>query len=255
MANWHLKNKKAVVTGGSKGIGKAIVQELLELGASVLFTARQEPELAAAREAFSGKGFTAFTLAGDVNDPAHRHHIVEWVQQHWGGALDILVNNAGINVRKPSADYSEAEYRKVLDIDLVAPFELCRLLYGPLRQSGHGAIINISSVAGSLDAQTGAPYGMAKAGLLQLTRSLASEWAASGIRVNSVSPWFTETPLTAGLLANQEKLAVITGRTPMRRIARDEEVAAAVAFLAMDKASFITGQNLSVDGGATISIL
>jgi Tropinone reductase 1 len=143
----------------------------------------------------------------------------------------------------------------VLEVNLIAPFELSRELYPLLKKSGSASLINISSVAGIMDAQTGAPYGMSKAGIIQLSRSLASEWAGSYIRVNTVSPWFTETPATIGILSNQEKLSHIVARTPQRRVAKDVEIAAAAAFLAMDKSSYITGQNIVVDGGTTISIL
>jgi tropinone reductase I len=180
----------------------------------------------------------------------------QWIETKWG-ALDILVNNAGINIRKPTNDYNAGELQQVLETNLHAPFQLCRQLY-PLLIKGDGAsIINIASVAGSFDVQTGAPYGMSKAAVLQLTRNLANEWSSetTTIRVNSVSPWFTETPLTAGLLSDSQKLEAIVSKTPLKRIAQPEEIAAAVAFLAMDKASYITGQNISVDGGITIRML
>ncbi|GAA4308450.1 glucose 1-dehydrogenase [Compostibacter hankyongensis] len=252
--SWNLKDKKAVVTGSSKGIGKAIAAELLSLGAEVLLTARNENELKSTQTEFASQGFRVHALPGNVSDEGHRTSIATWVEQHWE-RLDVLVNNAGINIRKPSATYSASEYAQVMDTNLFAPFELSRLLFVPLQKSGRGAVINIASVAGSFDAQTGAPYGMSKAGMLQMTRSLAREWADAGIRVNSVSPWFTETPLTRDLLSQPEKRSVIEKRTPAGRVAKDKEVAAAVAFLALDEASFITGQNLSVDGGATAGML
>jgi Tropinone reductase 1 len=254
MNNWNLRNKKAIVTGGSKGIGKAIVKELLGLGAEVLFTARQEHDLKSAHKEFENLGWKTHILCGHVQDSSHQNQIKKWIEDNWG-TLDILVNNAGMNIRKPSSEYSMEEYARVLDTNLTAPFELSRLLFSLLKKSGAGSVINIASVAGSFDALTGAPYGMSKAGLLQLTRNLAKEWARFNIRVNSVSPWFTETPLTSGLLSDEKKLRAIEARTPLGRVAKDAEIAAAVAFLALDKASFITGQNLSVDGGASISIL
>lgn len=254
MNNWSIKGKRALVTGGSKGIGRAVVQELLDLDAEVLFTARNERELKEAEHQFGNRHNKVHTLAGDINDAGHRSKLADWIADNWG-TLDVLVNNAGVNIRKPSAAYSVEEYNRVLGINLIAPFELCRLLYVPLKKSGKGSVINIASVAGSFDAQTGAPYGMSKAGLLQLTRNLAKEWAKDNIRVNSVSPWFTQTPLTRGLLSDPERLLSIVSRTPLARVGQDAEIAAAVAFFAMDKSSYITGQNLSVDGGATISIL
>lgn len=254
MKMWNLKDKKVLVTGGSKGIGKAIVAELLELGAEVLFTARDAEEIAKVERKFKEKGFAVHGLMAEVSSNADRERTVRWITQKWG-QLDILVNNAGINIRKASNDYTSEELRRVLEIDLLAPFELCTELFSLLKKSGCASIVNVASVAGIMDAQTGAPYGMAKSGLIQLTRNLACEWASNNIRVNTVSPWFTQTPATSGVLANTEKLNRIIERTPARRIAKDEEIAAAVAFLAMDKSSFITGQNIIVDGGATSSIL
>ena len=255
MKGWNLENKTALVTGGSKGIGKAIVSELLSLGAEVLFTGRTEADLLSTQQEFKNMGFETHVLAGAVTDVSHRSEVADWITKNWG-QLDILVNNAGINIRKPTNEYTVEEYHQVINTDLISPFEFCRTLFSLLQRSGEASIINIASVAGSFDVQTGAPYGMAKGGLIQMGRNLANEWAVHGIRVNSVSPWFTETPLVEGFLAAQpEKLTKITTRTPLDRMAQAEEIAAAVAFLAMDKASYITGQNLSVDGGVTISLL
>jgi len=251
---WNLTGKKAFVTGGSKGIGKATVEELCSLGAEVLFTGRNEVDLLTAQQEFKSNGLTTHFLSGAVTDAEHRRKVTDWITSQWG-QLDILVNNAGINVRKPSIEYTKEEYHSVIDTDLIAPFEFCRLLFPLLRKSGKSSIINIASVAGSFDVQTGAPYGMAKGGLIQMSRNLASEWGAHGIRVNSVSPWFTATSLAKALLSQTEKVNKIKARTPLNRIAESKEVAAAVAFLAMDKASYITGQNLSVDGGVTSGLL
>ena len=254
MKAWNLEGKKALVTGGSRGIGKAIVAEFLELGASVVFTARSTEAVAAVQDTFREQGYPVFGLMADISRGDHRQRIINWITEEWS-RLDILVNNAGINIRKASNDYTKEEYRRVLEIDLFAPFELSKELYRLLEKSKHAAIVNIASVAGLMDARTGAPYGMSKSGLIQLTRSLAAEWAPKNIRVNAVSPWFTETPATKKVLSDPESLNRIISRTPAGRIAKDEEVAAAVSFLAMDQASFITGQNIVVDGGATCSIL
>jgi len=254
MSSWTLKDKRALITGGSKGIGKAIVKEFLELGAEVLFTARNGKEVAAVEQEFSQMGYPVYSFVADVGLKDERQRLLEWIDKHWG-FLDILVNNAGINIHKKSIDYSEEEYTQILNTDLLAPFELSRMLL-PMLQLGRGAaIINLSSVAGTYDLQTGAPYGMAKAGLIQLSRNLAVEWARHKIRVNTVSPWFTSTPLVESVLEDPKRFEAITSKTPLRRVAQSEEVAAAVAFLAMDKSSFITGHNLSVDGGVTCRLL
>jgi Tropinone reductase 1 len=203
---------------------------------------------------FSQMGYPVYGVVADVGLKDERQRLLEWIDQHWG-FLDILVNNAGINIHKKSTEYSEEEYTQILNTDLLAAFELSRILL-PMLQLGHGvSIINLSSVAGTYDLQTGAPYGMAKAGLIQLSRNLAVEWARHKIRVNTVSPWFTSTPLVESVLEDPKRFAAITSKTPLRRVAQSEEVAAAVAFLAMDKASFITGHNLIVDGGVTCRLL
>lgn len=254
MKGWHLKNKKALVTGGTKGIGRAVVEELLLLGAEVLFIAREITEINTVLESLKSAESLVYGLQADVNSIEERTVIEKWIRKKWG-KLDILVNNAGLNIRKPSIDYGVDEYQKVLNTDLVAPFEMCRLLYELLAASRNASVINVASVAGIMDAGTGAPYAMAKSGLIQMSRNLAVEWASWGIRVNAVSPWFTRTPATSGVLSDKKMEEAIVLRTPLGRVAAAEEVASVVAFLAMDKASYITGQHYLVDGGATSKIL
>lgn len=254
MHSWDLNGKRALITGGSKGIGKAIVGEFLALGAEILFTGRNAGDVAAVEEEFRQHGHRIHGLVSDVVLEAERAKLVEWIGREWG-FLDILVNNAGMNIRKRATGYSREEYMEVLEIDLFAAFEFCRALL-PLLQQGHGpSVINVASVAGSYDLYTGPPYGMAKAGLIQLTRSLAVEWARYPIRVNAVSPWFTETPMIKGIMEDAQRSGTIIAATPLRRLGQAGEVAAAVAFLAMDKASYITGHNLSVDGGVTSRLM
>ena len=137
----------------------------------------------------------------------------------------------------------------------MAPFILAREVHHMMKKAHKGKIINIASAAATQDVGTGTPYAMSKAALLQQTRSLAVEWASDGIRVNAVSPWFTRTPLTDGYLQQDDKRNAILGGTPMNRVAEPEEIAAIVAFLAMDKSSFITGQNIVADGGMSIKAI
>jgi NAD(P)-dependent dehydrogenase (short-subunit alcohol dehydrogenase family) len=162
------------------------------------------------------------------------------------------VNNVGSNVRKKFIDYSEEEYRQLFELNLFSMTELTRLAFPLLKNSGQASVINLASVAGQLDVLSGPPYGMTKAAIIQLSRHLAAEWAEFNIRVNAVSPWYIETPLTEAVLSQPDRMEKIIARTPLARVGQPEEVAAAIAFLAMDKASYITGQNILVDGGMSI---
>jgi Tropinone reductase 1 len=248
MTNWDLKGKRALVTGGTKGIGRAIAEEFLGLGAEVLIVARNSKEVHATVEEWQGKGWPVWGVVGDVSEEEGRQWIVATIKERWG-RLDVLVNNVGTNIRKKLVDYVEEEYRQVFEVNLFATIAMCRLCQ-PYLMLGMGAsVVNIASVAGSVDVGSGAPYGMTKAALIQLTRNLAAEWAEFGIRVNAVSPWYTDTPLVGPVLSQPERLQRIIDRTLLNRVAQAEEVAATVAFLAMDKSSYITGQNIAIDGG------
>jgi|SRR6185312_1767841 len=251
MKKWELRGKRALITGGTKGIGKAIADEFLELGGEVMIVARDEVEVKRLVKLWQAERKMVTGVAGDVCDPGCRQRIVEAIAERWG-AMDVLVNNAGMNIRKKLTEYSEEEYRRVLEVNLFSAVEMCRLCLHWLALGNSPNVVNIASVAGSVDVMTGAPYGMSKAALIQLSRHLAVEWAEHGVRVNSVSPWYTDTPLAHSVLSNPDRLQRIKDRTPMNRVAQAEEVASVVAFLAMDKASYITGQNFVADGGMLV---
>jgi len=248
---WNLNNKTAVITGGTKGIGKATVYEFLQLGAKVVFNSRNKKDLVTFERELRQKGYDATGIYGDIAVKEDQLALALWVEKNWG-TLDILVNNAGHGINKPLNEITREDYNRVIEIILIAPFEIALLMYPFLKKSISPSIINISSVAGILDVHTGVPYGTSKAGLLQQTKNIAVEWAKDGIRVNAVSPWFTNTPRAANLLENESLMKNILSRTPLERIARADEVAAVIAFLAMDKSSYITGQNIIVDGGMSI---
>lgn len=239
MNSWTLQGKKALVTGGTKGIGKAIVDEFVGLGAEVIAVAR---DLGLAQ-----KNPKAQYLEGDITDPIFREQLLYTITKKWG-MLHVLVNNVGTNVRKKFIEYSEDEYRKLFETNLFAMMALTQSAHDLLLKSGNGSVVNISSVAGTVDVQSGPPYGMTKAGIIQFSRHLAVEWAPL-IRVNSVSPWYIQTPLTEPVLSQPDRLDKILARTPLGRVGKPEEVAGITAFLAMDGAGYITGQNIQVDGG------
>ncbi|HVS98235.1 MAG TPA: SDR family oxidoreductase [Puia sp.] len=248
MKKWDLRGKRALVTGGTKGIGKAIADEFLTLGAEVMIVARDEQEVKRLTHLWQMERKTVTGVAGDVSVAADRARIGEAIAERWG-ALDVLVNNAGMNIRRKLADYDEQEYRSVLEVNLFGAVEMCRLCFRWLLPGNTSTVINIASVAGSVDVQSGAPYGMSKAALIQLSRNLAVEWAEHGIRVNSISPGYTDTPLVQSVLSRPERLQRIKDRTALNRVAEAEEIASVAAFLAMEKASYITGQNIVIDGG------
>ena len=244
---WTLQGKKALVTGGTKGIGLAITREFLEFGAEVLVVARNTKTI-------QGKlkhSANLFTLEGDLTDATVRKSLLKKISVNWG-KLDILVNNVGTNVRKKFVDYTEEEYRQLFETNLFSMMELTRLCYPLLQKSQGASVINIASVAGLFDVMTGPPYGMTKAAIIQFTKHLAAEWSADRIRVNAISPWYIETPLTKPVLDQPDRLEKIIARTPMGRVGQPEEVASVATFLALDKASYITGQNILVDGGMSV---
>jgi Tropinone reductase 1 len=194
--------------------------------------------------------------AGDVSVEADRRELFARLEQKLGG-LDLLVNNVGTNIRKRVDEYAPDEYRHVIETNMMSTFEICRLAYPLLAeaksQATSAAVVNVVSVAGLTHLRTGAPYGMTKAALIQLTRNLGVEWASSNIRVNAVAPWYIHTPLAKPVLDIAAYRAAVLERTPMGRIGEPEEVAGAVAFLCMPAASYITGQCIAVDGGFTIN--
>lgn len=242
---WQLRGKLALVTGGSRGIGRAVVEELIGLGAEVMLVAR---DAAGATAAAAELGATA--IAADVTTAEGRGRIVEAVLAR--GALHVLVHNAGGNVRGPLVSYDDQTIARLVELNLTAPLLLSRELHPALRAARGASVVHVGSVAGHVALPTGVAYAAAKAGLAQAARTLALEWARDAIRVNTVSPWYTRTPLVEPVLGRPEVLAEIVARTPVGRVAEPREVATAIAFLALPAASYITGQALLVDGGMSI---
>lgn len=247
---WRLDGGRALITGGSSGIGLAVAQELAGLGCDLVLLARNPERLEQARELILQQHSqrTVELISADVADSSDRERAVSEL----AGPLTILINNAGFNIRKRVENLSLEEYLRVQDVNLVSCFEFCRLLHPKLLQSTPAAVVNVASVAGLTHLRTGAPYGMSKAAMIQLTKNLAVEWGEQGIRVNAVAPWYIDTPLARQVLKDEAYRQAVLDRTPMKRIGTVAECAAAIAFLCLPAAGYITGHCLAVDGGFSV---
>jgi Tropinone reductase 1 len=262
-ARWRLDGQRALVTGATRGIGQAIATELLGLGAQVFVVARNAERLEQCLEDWHAAGYGEHVhgCAADVSQAEGRDLMFDELSRHFS-ELDILVNNVGTNVRKPAVAYTLEEYQRILATNLTSGFEICRRAY-PLLGGGtadtasesgstrQASVVNVVSVAGLTHLRTGAPYGMTKAALIQLTKNLACEWARDQIRVNAVAPWYIWTPLSQPVLDVDSYRQAVLERTPLGRIGEVEEVASVVAFLCLPGASYVTGQCVAVDCGFT----
>ena len=250
-SHWQLAGRRALITGGTLGIGRAIAEELMSLGASVYIVARDAKRLQERLQEWNAAPATAGLaegLAADVSTEMGRASVLAWLEGD-SPALDLLINNVGTNVRRGAEAYDDDEYDHIVATNMSSAFHLTRRSRALLEGGRDPAVVNVVSVAGLTHVRSGAPYGMTKAALIQMSRNLAAEWAPLGIRVNAVAPWYIDTPLAAPVLKDPEYLADILRRTPARRIGQPREVAAAVAFHCLPAASYITGQCLAVDGG------
>jgi NAD(P)-dependent dehydrogenase (short-subunit alcohol dehydrogenase family) len=238
----------AVVTGGAQGIGRRTAELLAERGFRIAVIDLRKP--AAAAKAIQARGGEAMGFAGDVADEAVVDRFARSVFDRYGRA-DVLVNNAGISLIAAAEETTAAEYRRVLEVNLVAPFLLAKAFGQKMLEARSGSIVNVASVAGLLAVANRAAYNASKHGLIGLTRTLAAEWGGRGVRVNAVCPGWVKTEMDAADQAGGSYSdADITGRVPMGRFATPDDVARAIAFLADDAESgFVNGHALSVDGG------
>ena len=237
----------AVITGGAQGIGRRTSELLAERGYSLAIVDLREPT--ATMKAIEAGG----EVLGYAGDIASEAVVAEFAQRVFDrfGRVDVLVNNAGISHIASAEETSFADYRRVLDVNLVAPFLLCRNFGKEMLEAGSGSIVNVASVAGLLAVADRAAYNTSKHGLIGLTRTLAAEWGGRCVRVNAVCPGWVKTEMdVADQAGGGYSDADITGRAPMGRFATPDDIARAIAFLADPlESSFVNGHCLSVDGG------
>jgi len=248
---FSLRNRCAVVTGASKGLGYAMARGLALAGADVAITSRHHSELEEAARRLSNDTDRRFhAIVSDVTRSDHAQALAEDALRHLG-RLDILVNNAGLNIRKSALEQTEEEFRQVIDTNLVGAFEVAKAVGKHLIAQKSGAIINVASMIGMVGLPGRASYTASKGGLIQLTRTLALEWAPMNVRVNALCPGPFITPMNMTVLDDPETKRQFISRIPLGRWGRPDELIGAVVFLASDASSFMTGTTLTVDGGWT----
>jgi NAD(P)-dependent dehydrogenase (short-subunit alcohol dehydrogenase family) len=251
--SFSLSGRKALVTGASRGIGEALAVGLAEAGADVAVAARERSSLAAAEAAIAATGRRAVTIAIDVRDAAAIRAGVDKAAQALSG-LDILVNNAGIEEVRDSLAVDEALWDRVVDTNLKGAFFCAQAAARIMAAATGGAIVNLCSLTSEVGVPTAVPYGSSKSGLLGMTRALAAEWAAKGIRVNGIGPGYFRTGLTEVFYRDADWQRAMLAKIPLRRFGRLGDLVGAAVFLCSDAAAYITGQCLYIDGGYLASI-
>ncbi|CAH2060160.1 unnamed protein product [Thlaspi arvense] len=250
---WNLGGMTALVTGGSKGLGEAVVEELAMLGARVHTCARDETQLQDSLREWQAKGFQVTTFVCDVSSREQREKLMETVSSLFQGKLNIFVSNVGTGVLKPTTECTAEDFSFIMATNLESTFHLSQIAHPLLKASGSGNIVLMSSVAGVVNLSRASIYGATKGAMNQLARNLACEWASDNIRVNSVCPWYITTPASRNFLSDKDVREKVESVTPMGRVGDANEVSSLVAFLCLPAASYITGQTICVDGGFTIN--
>ena len=251
LERFKLDNKIAVVTGAARGIGLATSEALAEAGATVVLTDMSAEVLAEAVASLAAKGLHVEGEQLDVTDPEAVQRVCETILARHG-RVDVLVNNAGIAISNhPAETMSDEVWKKVIDVNLNGLFWCCRSFGKGMVERGAGCIVNVGSMSGFIvnRPQEQANYNASKAGVHHLTRSLAAEWGARGVRVNAVAPTYIETEMNAYVYKDAEMYRHWVGGTPMNRMGRVDEVASVILFLASEAASLMTGSIVLADGG------
>ncbi len=247
--HFNLTGKVALVTGGSKGLGKYIAKDLAQAGANIVIVSRHLEEGRRIAQEIETSSHSAMALYADISRPDTLPQMIGAAVDRMG-KIDILINNAGTNIRKPALDFTEDEWDTVLNTNLKGTFFCSQAVAKTMADAGGGKIINISSAAGGKAVPWLTPYSVSKAGIIHLTRALAIEWAPYNIKVNAIAPSYMETPMTREWLSDPKRRDLIAKRSPLNRVGQPGDLTGAVLLFASDDSNFITGQTLFVDGGS-----
>ena len=251
MQKFSLRGKTALVTGGNRGLGLAIAAALYDAGGTVVLTARDEVQLAAAKAQLLERGEgQVHTISANLSDDASVTDLYNAVHTHVD-AIDILVNNAGVNRRGPAENLTEDDWHYVLQTDLTVPFLVARTFARPMLHRGWGRILNIGSIFGQVAFGHRVPYGAAKAGVIHMSKVMAVEWAGRGVTVNALCPGPFATEMNKVVMNDPEQYQRFVNNIPIGRWGDLEEIGAPALLLCSDAGSFITGTTLTVDGGWT----
>lgn len=249
---FDLTGKVALITGASKGIGEQIARYFAQFGAKVVISSRRQADLDELAADIRQTGGEVTAIEARMGDEAQTQHLFDKTIEIYGG-VDILVNNAAANpYYGPTVDCPDNAYDKIMEINVKAPFQLCKMVHPIMKMRSGGSIINISSIAGETPDPGLGIYSVSKASINMLTKVLAKEWGADGIRVNAVAPGLIKTKFSQALWKDEKTLAHFTKRLPIARMGTVEEVASLVLYLASDASGYCTGGIYTVDGGTTI---
>lgn len=245
---FDIKSRKAIVTGGTRGLGRGMAEALLEAGAEVAIIGASDRAPAVAGE-YRDKGLACHGLVADLADQGGRAAAVDKALGLFGGRLDILVNAAGIQRRHPSEAFPLDEWRDVLEVNLTATFAMCQLAGRVMLAQGAGKIVNIASLLSIFGGLTVPAYAASKGGVMQLTKALANEWAGRGVNVNAIAPGYMTTEMNSALIADPTRNAEISARIPAHRWGTPDDLKGPLLFLASSASDYVNGVILPVDGG------
>ncbi|KAF7825632.1 tropinone reductase-like protein [Senna tora] len=256
---WSLSGMTALVTGGTRGIGHAIAEELTEFGAAVHICSRNQADIDKCLKEWESKGFNVTGSVCDILSRVQRENLMKTVDSIFHGKLNILINNAGVIVIKNATDGTAEDVSTVMGTNFESTYHLSQLAYPLLKASGYGNIVNISSISGIKALPLVSIYGASKGAINQVTKNLAFEWAKDNIRVNAVAAGTVKTSMLDSVKLFSQKqpdgekvIKDIVSQTPLGRIGEPKEISSIVAFLCLPVASYITGQIIYADGGFTV---